>query len=98
MPGQLSHGSPTPSWSRSAWVGFATVGQLSQLSPMPSPSRSWAGSDGQTPHASPVPSPSSEMRTSLAYHAYSNGLLNCSSEPSRREPPNMRLKLPGAPK
>ena len=46
-----SHASPTPSLSESAWLGFATSGQLSTLLFTPSPSVSGS-------HASPTPSPS----------------------------------------
>src|SRR5262245_24991505 len=68
-----AHLRTSPSWrSLSAWVGFATAGQLSTLPHTPSPSASLAGSSGQGSTFGHRPSPSASFDGSSGHGSHAS--------------------------
>src|SRR5262245_16632228 len=68
VPKAISHTSPAPSKSQSAWLGLTWLGQLSQSSPMLSPSLSPCGgldTFGQLSQSSPTASRSASSWLAL---------------------------------
>src|SRR4029453_1009069 len=82
-----SHASPTPSWSRSDWVGFGTPGQLSVASPTPSPSSSvehWTQPLAAS-HASKQGASTGQPATHRPESTWQNGAQNSVVQPSRQD-------------